>query len=58
MIKRAKDITYGDVVVTPAPGLMVVKSVASDMYEMKTTIKNGDDKVTFGAYDKVETLDA
>ncbi|WP_327253178.1 hypothetical protein [Streptomyces sp. NBC_01244] len=58
MIKRAKDVTYGDVIVTPTPGLMVAKSVASDMYAMKTTIKNGDDAVTFGAYDKVETLDA
>ncbi|MEU9231207.1 hypothetical protein [Streptomyces subrutilus] len=41
---------------TPAPGLMVVKSVASDMYAMKPTIRNGDDRFTFGAYEKVETL--
>lgn len=57
MIKRAKDVTYGDVIVTPAPGLMVAKCVASNMYTMTTVIKNGSDKVTFGAYDEVETLD-
>ncbi|QAX95010.1 hypothetical protein SEA_SEBASTISAURUS_22 [Streptomyces phage Sebastisaurus] len=57
MIKRAKDVTYGETIVTPAPGLMVAKSIASDMYTMTTVIRNGDDKVTFGAYDKVETLD-
>ncbi|MEW2406479.1 hypothetical protein [Streptomyces griseoviridis] len=57
MIKRAKDVTYGDVIVTPAPGLMVAKCIASDMYAMKTVIKNGDDVLTFGAYEPVETLD-
>ncbi|MFJ8955617.1 hypothetical protein ACIRO1_36555 [Streptomyces sp. NPDC102381] len=56
MIKRAKDV-YGDVVVTKVPGLIVAKCIASDMYAMQTTIRNGDDVITFGAYEKVETLD-
>ncbi|WP_328950465.1 hypothetical protein OG778_23850 [Streptomyces sp. NBC_00184] len=57
MEKRAKDVTYGDVVVTDAPGLMVAKCIASDMYSMTTTIRNGETVLTFGAYDRVETLD-
>jgi hypothetical protein len=57
MEKRAKDVTYGDVIVTDAPGLMVAKCIASDMYAMKTTIRNGETVLTFGAYDVVETLD-
>ncbi|QAX94017.1 hypothetical protein SEA_EURATIS_22 [Streptomyces phage Euratis] len=57
MKKRAKDVTYGEILVTPAPGLMRVTCVASDMYAMKTTIKSGDDRFMFGAYEEVETLD-
>ncbi|MEV6419665.1 hypothetical protein [Streptomyces sp. NPDC051662] len=57
MIKRAKDVTYGDVIVTPAPGLMVAKCVASNMYTMETVIRNGEERFTFGAYEPVETLD-
>jgi hypothetical protein len=56
MIKRAKDVTYGETLVTES-GLMPVKCVASNMYTMETVIRNGDDRFTFGAYEPVETLD-
>ncbi|MGW0530671.1 hypothetical protein [Streptomyces sp. NPDC003032] len=58
MFKRAKDVTYGEIIVTEAPGLMVAKCIASNMYTMKTEIKNGADRFTFGAYEEVETLTA
>lgn len=56
MIKRAKDVTYGDTVVTET-GLMTVECVASDMYAMTTMLRSGTDRLIFGAYEKIETLD-
>ncbi|MGW6313811.1 hypothetical protein [Streptomyces sp. NPDC055099] len=56
MIKRAKDVTYGEIIVTKAPGLMVAKCIASDMYSMTTTIRNGEEVHVFGAYEEVETI--
>ena len=56
MNKRAKDVTFGEILVTES-GLMPVRSVASDMYAMTTLISNGEDKFLFGAWETVETLD-
>ncbi|MER7688351.1 hypothetical protein [Streptomyces sp. NPDC097610] len=56
MQKRAKDVTFGEILVTES-GLMPVRSVASDMYAMTTMIRNGDDKFMFGSHETVETLD-
>ncbi|MFE2245241.1 hypothetical protein [Streptomyces lavendulae] len=54
MIKRAKDVTYTNILVTDE-GLMEVKAVDTDM-EI-TEIKGAwGAKHTFGAYDMVETL--
>jgi altronate dehydratase len=56
MLKRAKDVTYGETLVTEG-GLMPVRTVASDMYALTTMISNGADRFIFGAYEEVETLD-
>ncbi|MFJ3339996.1 hypothetical protein ACIPT3_02245 [Streptomyces diastaticus] len=56
MLKRAKDLTVGDIVVTET-GLLTVRCVASDMYAMTTLVSGKDVRLIFGSYEPVETLE-
>jgi hypothetical protein len=55
MIKRAKDVTLGDVLVTEA-GLTDVKTVSTDMITGTTMIGWGRDALIFLPHEQVETL--
>lgn len=57
MIKRAKDVTYTNKLVTER-GIMDVKSVSTDTEAETTLISTDGDTLIFGLYEKVETLDA
>jgi len=57
MQKRAKDVTYGDKLVTES-GITDVTTVDTDMEAGTTMIGSGDGLPTiYGATERVETLD-
>jgi len=56
MLKRAKDITLGNVLVTES-GLMEVKTVSTDMISGTTMVGWGVNALIFNPYERVETLE-